>query len=85
MPRTVTVSIDQTTEDDVVDVLAGFAGLIHNERVRAYNEGVDAERERCVQLAVSYPDRWEEPDSAARDIRKFTSAEIAELIRNPKD
>lgn len=36
---------------DLADVLAQFTNLIMNERVRAFNEGVDAERERCAQIA----------------------------------
>lgn len=82
MAQTVTIPIDEETKDDLVHVLAGITGIIHNERVRAYNEGVDTERARCAKLAQSYPDRWEEPESGARDIRKLTSAEIAHFILN---
>lgn len=37
--------------DDLTDILGALANFIQNERVRAYNEGVDAERERCASIA----------------------------------
>lgn len=40
---------------DLVSVLEGFTGFVRNERVRCYNEGLDAgiaaERERCAKIA----------------------------------
>lgn len=41
------------------------------------------ERTRAEKIALAYPDLWEEPDSAARDIRKLAAAEIASAIRSP--
>lgn len=36
---------------DLATVLGGFTNYIMNERIRAYNEGLDAERERCAAIA----------------------------------
>ena len=33
-------------DDNLADALYGFTNYVMNERVRCYNEGVDAERER---------------------------------------
>lgn len=33
--------------DDFVELTAALTNFIQNERVRSYNEGVDAERSRC--------------------------------------
>lgn len=41
-------------DSDLNDVLLQFTNYVANERVRAYNEGVDAERERCARIADSY-------------------------------
>jgi hypothetical protein len=37
---------------DLNEVLLGFTNYVQNERVRSYNEGVDAERERCATVAL---------------------------------
>ena len=42
-------------DDDLADALLGFTNYVMNERVRCYNEGVDAERERCLQAARDCP------------------------------
>lgn len=40
---------------DMVEVLQGFTNFVQNERVRSYNEGLDAgiaqERARCAKIA----------------------------------
>lgn len=40
---------------DLVEVLQGFTNFVQNERVRSYNEGLDAgiaqERMRCAKIA----------------------------------
>lgn len=41
-------------DDDLADVLLGFTNYVMNERVRCYNEGVDAERERCAKIADAF-------------------------------
>ena len=42
-------------DDDFADALHGFTNYVMNERVRCYNEGLDAgianERERCAKIA----------------------------------
>lgn len=40
------------TDDDLTDVLHGFTSYVMNERVRCYNDGIDAERERCAAIAL---------------------------------
>lgn len=40
-----------------------------------------AVKEECAKVAEQYLDRWEEPEHAARAVRKLTSAEIAATIR----
>lgn len=44
-------------------------------------DAVAAEREECAKIADAYPTLWEEPDCAARDIRKLAAAEISQKIR----
>jgi hypothetical protein len=39
---------------DLATVLAQFTNLIMNERVRAYNEGLDNERDRCATIAEEF-------------------------------
>lgn len=41
-------------DTDLADVLQQFTNLIMNERVRAHNEGLDAERERCAKIADDF-------------------------------
>jgi hypothetical protein len=36
------------------DVLSGFINYVQNARVKAFNEGVDDERERCAAIAAVY-------------------------------
>lgn len=43
--------IDPEAEKDFVCLIAAITNFVQNERVRAYNEGVDAEREACARLA----------------------------------
>ena len=83
-----TAPTDPEAEQDLVAVLAGFTNFIQNERVRAYNAGVDAERERCAKLVDDFP--WilpmfddksmnEATDDAAESVRE----QIANAIREP--
>lgn len=39
---------------DLNEVLLAFANYVQNERVRSYNEGVDAERERAATVALEH-------------------------------
>jgi hypothetical protein len=39
---------------DFVEILSAITIYIQNERVTAYNEGVDAERTRCSKIASEY-------------------------------
>lgn len=36
---------------DLTEILMQLTNLIINERVKSYNEGVDAERDRCAAIA----------------------------------
>lgn len=58
-------------DTDLADVLQQFTNLIMNERVRAYNEGLDAERERCASIAL------------AIDSGRGNEKEIAKAILHP--
>ena len=42
---------DIEADRDLATILGQFTNYIQNERVRAYNDGVDAERERCAKIA----------------------------------
>lgn len=59
-------------DTDLAEVLAQFTNLIMNERVRAYNEGVDAERERCVGIALAIDSGRGNEKEIAKAIRTFS-------------
>lgn len=48
----------ENPDSDLADALHGFTNYVMNERVRAYNEGVDAERKRCADLVTSRAAVW---------------------------
>ncbi len=37
-------------DQDFLSILAEFTSYVQNERVRSFNEGVDAERKRCAAI-----------------------------------
>jgi hypothetical protein len=53
---------------------------IQLEELKARNAAL----EEAARVASTYPDVWEEPDCAARDIRRLAAAEIAASIRSLK-
>lgn len=55
---------------DLATILADFTNYIMNERVRAFNEGVDWERERCAKIADTFAvaPREVTPGTIARSI-----------------
>jgi hypothetical protein len=70
---------------DLAELLANLSGLILNERVESYNEGVDAERERCAKIAEPWSGFMTGDKMGAMDqeIVKVRS-EIAAAIRFPQ-
>lgn len=75
-------------DTDLAEVLAQFTNLIMNERVRAYNEGVDAERERCAKVVEDFPYQmlhmWERPGGPpGNGYRETTHEDISSAIRSP--
>jgi hypothetical protein len=58
---------------DFAAVVGGLANFIENERMRAYNEGVDAERARCLKIAMEFKDNG----------NGVVSPQIADAIRCP--
>lgn len=71
-------------DTDLAEVLLQFTNLIMNERVRSYNEGVDAERARCAAIADDHA------SAECNGIKDQTAAmrlgaqSIAEAIRVPR-
>ncbi len=54
--------------NDFVRLIGQLTNFVENERVRAYNEGVDAERERCARIAGAlYKDKGDVVARAIRD------------------
>ncbi len=47
------MAVNIEAEEDLADVLARFTNLIQNERVRAYNEGLDAGRKQADEIATA--------------------------------
>jgi hypothetical protein len=66
----------ESPDSDLADVLHAFTNYVMNERVRSYNEGVDAERERCAKICGEGAAK-NEGDTAAALMT------AADLIRNP--
>lgn len=63
---------------DLNDILLDFTNYMQNERVRAYNEGVDTERERCAKIAEAY--KADEPETVRNiNYRNGIAAMIREL------
>lgn len=40
-------------KEDLAEILMQLTNLIINERIQAYNEGVDAERDRCIKASAA--------------------------------
>jgi hypothetical protein len=63
-------------DNDLADALLAFTNYVMNERVRCYNEGVDAERKRCAEIC----DEGVEKHEGDASLILMTTAD---LIRNP--
>jgi hypothetical protein len=77
-------------DNDLADALHGFTEYVMNERVRCYNEGVDAERERCAKLAHQFPEqilqmRDRPGGPPGNGYRPSTGKDIAAAIRSQTD
>ncbi len=76
MTKPTQAQIEEAEPPDLNDILFGFTNYVSNERVRAYNEGVDTTIERCAQ-------RLEELASVSSDKEVLLLAAAA--IRKLKD
>lgn len=45
-------------DPDIVSIFAQFTDYIQNERTKAFNEGVEAERKRCMDLVAKRAAVW---------------------------
>lgn len=61
------------SDHDFLGILSKFTEYVQNERVRSYNEGVDAERLRCEKIV-------QDARQQTTDLRSIIS-----MIRNPSD
>ena len=68
------------TDQDLLENLSGLLTYIQNVRVEAYNEGVDAERERCASIA-EHLNGWGSARSGKERAAEL-AAHIAKIIRD---
>jgi hypothetical protein len=71
------MTMTKEADKDLAEVLAQLTNLIMNERVRSFNEGVDAERERCASIA-EHLNGWGASGTHGRELAEH----IAKVIRD---
>lgn len=67
---------DPEASADLLTILGSFTNYVQNERVRAYNEGIDTERARCAKIAEDCA------NLKHSDYDQATGLSIAQTIRS---
>lgn len=67
---------EQEASNDLATLMHNLTTLIMNERVRAYNDGIDAERARCLAIVGQRLKLWN--DAAQADVHGDCALSIAE-------
>lgn len=50
--------MSKQSDPDIVAIFNDLTMYVQNERVKAFNEGVDAERKRCMEVAAKRAATW---------------------------
>jgi len=71
-------------DNDFVSLVSSLSNYIQNERVRAYNEGSDDERDRCAKIADEHAmSECRTVAGSETEAMRLGARSIAERIRNP--